>query len=148
MLDMTENITPRNPPRVVDSSRWTGEVQEEPEPLPPGFQWPTEFSHTKAPAMSARERGAMFLVAGFLGAGLFFMRMLWTSILASHSPLHPSLGTGHTTALLVGGGRSPSITIYVTPAEAFVGNGLLILAIALPAAYLLGYWIWLRLRRR
>jgi FMN-dependent oxidoreductase (nitrilotriacetate monooxygenase family) len=146
--NMAEKPGAKDQRRIIDSTSWTGDLQDTPEPLPLGFQWPTEFKHTKAPAMPASERWAMFIVAGFLGIGPFFMRMLWTSILASHSPLHPSPQTGHATALQVGGGRGPSMTIYVTPAEAFVGNGLMILGLILPAAYLLGYWIWVKLRRR
>lgn len=124
------------PPRSVSSSAWTG-------PLP-------ETSHNGInrgfrPRWDAVERRT-HAVTGLLLAGCLLAFVAWYVALGSRSPTAPSPGTGQTEALNLFSAKSSPI--FVTPAEALVTCALLVAAVAVPLAYLLGREALGRRRRR
>ncbi|MFC7554028.1 hypothetical protein ACFQU7_20235 [Pseudoroseomonas wenyumeiae] len=83
--------------------------------------------------------GALFLVFLLLSIFCWFM-------LSLHSPLRPSVETGHTEALHFPAGRGGRMmTIYVQPAEAVVCIGLFLGSVIAPGCYLV--WDFFRKRR-
>lgn len=119
------------PPRSVDSSAWTG-----PPPETPSFgnYWGLGLQ----PRLDPAEQRALRVACALLGVCLLAF-LVWYVVLASHATATLSPESGHTEALnLFGGRRTPSVYVYVSPAEVVMTYALLCAAFIVPVAYILG----------